>query len=393
MSLTGKSGGERFPDPCRKNKCYLAFILNLISEIYDEYDLFGVKIDPNGLAGDFFQLTNTGYDENSLYTSSGYYSSICCWESEGNIYVAEPQISQDTLVLEGIEILDSVDCYDPVCQEYYVAWRKVENNESHIYYSEKNISSNQWSVPVAIIDTGNNVNLSLAVSVPDVGGGYNLCWQANNRIYLSELSGYYMFSPEIPGIEYYYEPVAFNVLLVTDVIYGFYSFAGGIVSQRDIFIVDEDVSNYMLNITDDPYVNKNPRLFAGRGNYYYFEIINIWQTEMNGNDVLFGSFARYNVVIGSVDENEMSELDIYPIPFTETLNIDFIKDKAELTILEIFTISGKRVLQREIQGQANILQSITWSPESEGVTLSEGIYFVKLKLGESSIVRKVVYSK
>ena len=91
------------------------------------YDFFGVKFDENGLAGDIFQLTNTEFEERDLFPYTNDYSNLCCWVRGGNVYIAKPQQSQDSLILADSELIDSGDCYDPVCQENYIAWRKVEN--------------------------------------------------------------------------------------------------------------------------------------------------------------------------------------------------------------------------------------------------------------------------
>ncbi len=122
-------------------------------------DLWGFKIDGTGIVGTEFQLTNTEYDENSFFADP-YNSNFCCWVSEGNIYVAEPYISGDSIVFASVEIVDSFDCYDPVCKYNYVAWRKVENDESHIYYSRKTYPQYQWTEPDTIIKTNDNINLS-----------------------------------------------------------------------------------------------------------------------------------------------------------------------------------------------------------------------------------------
>lgn len=364
--------------------------------VYGNYDLFGARFNENGLLGDIFQITNTENDENSFFIINSYYTNTCCWESEGNILTAELEQSQDTLKLEDIEIIDSGDCFDPVCQENYIVWRKVENNESHIYYSEKNWSTNQWSDPEAIIDTGNNINQSLSIApIPEFEEGYNLCWQSDNKIYFSDLHGNYIYSPTIPGVENYYEPTAYNYMFITDNFPGFYSFAGETASTRDIYIMDDYVSSNILKITDDSQLNKNPRLFTGRNTYGYdhYEIVNIWQTEINGYDVLYCSYAVYNVVIGGMNENQLPQLNIYPNPFTESLNIDFLPSELEMVNLEIYTLNGERILSREIDGQKNTLRSISWNPKKDWKSLSQGVYFVKLTQGKSSIVRKVVYSR
>lgn len=366
------------------------FLILEINVFEGEYDIFGAKVDTNGIVSDFFQLTNTLYDENSFFGYNSY-SEICCWEGEGNIYVAEPQGSQDTLILTNIEVIDTGNCYNPVCQEGYVTWEKIENNESHIYFSEKNYQTNLWSEPAPIIDTGNNINLALSISVPELYSlGYNVHWQSENKIYSSELNGGYISSTEILGIENYYEPVAFNMLLVTDYNYDLYSFVGETDSVRDIYIVDEYVSGYVLNITEDPYYNKNPRLFIGRNVFGYddYEIINIWQTEINGHDVLYYSYARYNVVIGNVDKNEISHLKNFPDPVSDQMTIQFNLNGSVMPSCDISILNncGIKVDEIKIGNQLSQGNKVIWNKGS----LPAGVYYLVLKTKNETMTEKFI---
>ncbi|MCD4696545.1 MAG: hypothetical protein K8S16_09935, partial [Bacteroidales bacterium] len=112
---------------------YIIFEMN----VNDIYNLYAAKVDENGLVpGESYQLTYTETDDTSFYASSANWP-IGCWINEGKVMVAEIELNADSLFFSNIEVLDSGDCFDPVCKENYVAWRKLENNESHIYYSEK----------------------------------------------------------------------------------------------------------------------------------------------------------------------------------------------------------------------------------------------------------------
>jgi hypothetical protein len=367
------------------------FLILEINVFDGEYDIFAAKVDTTGIVGDFFPLTNTPYDENSFFGYNSY-SGICCWEGEGNIYLAEPQISEDTLILAEIELIDSGNCYDPVCQEGYVTWRKVESNESHIYYSEKNWSTNQWSDPAAIIDTGNNINLALSISVPELyGWGYNISWEAKDKIYFTDLDGGIPTFPEIPGIEKYHEPDAFNIIWLTDYISDLYSFVGETDSVRDIYIVDEEVSNYILNITNDPNIDKNPRFFIGRPTYEYstfYEIINIWQKEINGNDVLYFSSSLYNVVIGNTLENDMTHVTIFPNPAPQGsfLQINFSEVIADDFNISILNNHGQIVDEFNVEKNNSKEISVGWNKGN----LPAGIYYLVVRTKNETFTEKFI---
>jgi len=153
-----------------------------------------------------------------------------------------------------------------------------------------------------------------------------------------------------------------------------------------------DLGSELISITNDAFINKNPGLHIGRNQINDYEVINIWQTEINGNNVLYSSIAWYTLIFGNVDENEILQLYLSPNPFTESLNIELKSDQSECILFEIFSISGQRLFNKEIQGQPNTQQSISLNPKSEGLNLTEGIYLVKLTQGKSSVVQKVVCS-
>lgn len=359
--------------------CFLIFECN----VYGNYDIFGVKFDVNGLAGDAFQLTDTEYDENTFFCI-GDYLGQCCWESQGSIIAAELQISQDTLKFAELETIDSVNCFEPVCRDNYIAWRKVENNESHIYYSKKNYPDYQWSVPDTIIQTNDNLNLSISNS--NGMEGYTICWQASDKIYFTDTWWGYnpqISSPEIPGIEKYYEPTAFNIDMILDELPNLYSFSGQTATSRDIYVADEFFSVYVLNITNDSLVNKNPMLFFGRVVWPNFEVINIWQTEIDGNDVLYMSSAWYLATAG-VDEGELVDLNISPNPVGENQNITinspeniFIKD------VQVFSCTGYVVQEKVFNSQSHQF-------EIDLNNALPGVYFIKIQTSRGETVREII---
>ena len=203
-------------------------------------------------------------------------------------------------------------------------------------------------------------------------------------IYFSNLSGSYISYPEIPDVEKYYEPTEFDVDWITDYILGFYSFAGETENQRDIYIVDQVASNYVLNITNDPYVDKNPRFFAGRGQWNYKEVLNIWQTEINGHDVLYSSKARYNLVIGNIEKNKKSLLNISPNPVSGNQSI-IIHSPENVLIksLQVFSCLGNIVLEKTFNSQ-----SLRYEIDLDNAL--PGIYFIKIQTSQGETVRKII---
>jgi hypothetical protein len=374
-----------WPEVDYRNPQILPPFLFFESNPNGNYDLFEVKLDENGLAGNIIQLTNTEYDENSFFID--YY---CCWENEGNIITANYQYSQDSILLTNIETIDTGNCHGPLLNGNFIIWRKIENNESHIYYSEKTWPNYQWSDPDTVIHTNDNINLSLSTSVIYwVGNGYHLCWQAADKIFFTSLYdiGYQISSPEIPGIESYYEPTAFNLVMFTDNIPELYSFAGQTGTERDIYIVDEYFTGYVLNITNDENINKNPKLFCGWTMENYYQIINIWQTEINGYDVLFESSAVY-FATGGINEYSKNQLNVFPNPVKNKAIIQLDVNEAMMSSIEIsiFNNYGIRVDEIKIQNQLTQGNKVNWNKGN----LPAGIYYLVVRTKNETLTEKFI---
>ncbi len=364
------------------NYNFLIFECNATNN--DKYDIFGVKFDENGLVGNSFRLTNTEYDENSFYGTST--SPVCCWEGEGDIFVANIESIQDTLQFTNIEIIDTANCLEPVCKSNFIAWRKVENGESHIYYSEIEYPSTQWSDPDTIIQTNDNTNLSISRAIDYWGEeGSLLCWQSSDSIHFSGTPGWNIeiITPGIEGIDHYYEPTSFDLDFLTDDYFpGLCSFAGETGSIRDIYINDYWFFSNPVNITNDPEVNKNPELFFGGEFNYYYDVFNIWQTEKNGYDVLYMSTASY--LLGAINENKSPQIEISPNPVSNNQNI-IISPAENISIhsAQIYFVSGKLILEtnfNEGSGQYEI---------DLGNALP-GVYLIKVQTSNGEVVRKLI---
>jgi len=359
------------------------------------FDIFGMKFDEFGNFEESFQLTNSPEDEKSFYTPDYYTNLFGSWEYEDKIMVADYIEISDTLQLTAIDTLDTGDCHDPVCTSDYVAWRKVENNESHLYCSIKEWSLNQWSDPDTVFITGDNINLRLSNATFTEGS--TLCWENSDSIsFLDNI--YYpepVWHPQYNGIENYHQPTAFNIDLITDYFLGVYSFIGGFNDITDIYIVDEMFSIDPINLTNDEEINCNPILYSGRIYNYYYEVLNIWQTQVNGFEVLYKSDAYY--LMGATAENKSNRnqlsLSVSPCPFYDKVNIEFYLPEYKSYTLEFFSISGELIKHINSTTHVSGVKSLKWNPQNEGISLTDGVYFIKLSQGENSKVQKVVFSK
>ena len=82
-----------------------------------------------------------------------------------------------------------------------------------------------------------------------------------------------------------------------------------------------------------------------------------------------------------------------PNPFKAYLEIEFESEETGIAIIEIIDLTGTTIFSKGFNMNNNNSKSFTLNLSQILEKISGGIYFVKLTQGESSIVRKVVYSE
>ncbi len=348
--------------------------------ISGNYDLYGIKIDEFGTVGNSFQLTDTEYDERSFY-GENYYLPYCCWESNGNIIIADIDYSSDSLQFLNLITIDTGNCNSPSCLYKFITWQKIENNESHIYYSEKEYSSSDWSEPDTIIHTNDNTNLSVSRAVMD--GGDHVCWQSSNNVYYKiKYPGAEIYSPDFSDIENYYEPTVYTLVILSKYDPDLHSFVGETESIRNIYISDGMYSNNVIQLTNDTLIEKKPRFLTGRYFTGAYEIYNMWQTEINGYDVLYTSFAIFS--IGGINDNTMIELNIAPNPVSNNQNI-IISSPENISIYsaQIYSVSGELILKTDFNSKSQ-------QHEIDLKNALPGVYFIKIQTSQGESVKKLI---
>ncbi len=88
--------------------------------------------------------------------------------------------------------------------------------------------------------------------------------------------------------------------------------------------------------------------------------------------------------IGINDNYLNQHVTVYPNPASKHLNIDFFLDQSSAVSVELQTISGATVFQKQLQGVTTAREQLDVSQ------LSKGIYLLHLQSEEGNAVRKVV---
>lgn len=360
------------------------------------FDVFGVEFFINGSFGLPFQLTNTPADENSCYISKNDYYQSACWETDESVQFTHISVAEDSLQFGEVYTIDTINCFEPVCSEKYVFYRKIINDSSHIYFSEFNENTNLWSEPDTIYATGNNINLKM--------GRYwmfyfeeNICWENNGQVVCWDVWSDEVTFLDFQGVTECFEPAFLTYDLITENFPwpAVYTFSSGESETREVYATI-DYYSPIQNISNNNFTDSNPVLFYGQSYSYFFDVIDIYQSHINNNSVLYMSQISISYG-GDFEESEKINngqiLKTTPNPFKNELSIEYFLLNSNKASIDIYSLTGKRIDHININNQKGNWNSYTWKPVNSNIELSEGVYFIVLKQGSATIVQKVIYSK
>ncbi|MBN2892193.1 MAG: T9SS type A sorting domain-containing protein [Bacteroidales bacterium] len=101
--------------------------------------------------------------------------------------------------------------------------------------------------------------------------------------------------------------------------------------------------------------------------------------------VEFPAFGSIIISTEEIVENNISSLNVYPIPFTSEVNFAFNTEKQENVKLEIYDVSGKLIWTKDIissKGENKII----WTPENIG----SGLFLYRIKFGNEMYSGKLI---
>ncbi len=90
-------------------------------------------------------------------------------------------------------------------------------------------------------------------------------------------------------------------------------------------------------------------------------------------------------MILSNEQEEEINLNVFPVPSKEIVNIQLVLDKPEMMKWTLNNTLGS-ILQTEIQANKSTKYESNVSLKS----LSEGVYFLRIQVGEKSLIRKII---
>jgi len=360
------------------------------------FDIYGIEFITDGTFGSPFQLTNTQANESSCHVSKSDYYHTACWKTDDVLQFVNISVIGDSIQFEEVYTIDTNNCFEPVCSDNFVFYRKIINDSSQIYFSEFDENTNLWTEPDTIYATGNNINLKM--------GRYmmfdfeeNICWENNGQVLCWDV-----WSDEVSFVEFQevsecFEPafLAFDVITENFPYPAVYTFCSGEGETREVYATNE---NYLevQNISNNNYTDSYPVLFNGQPFQYYFNVIDIWQSHKNDNSVLYMS--QISISYGGVPEesenNKGQILKTTPNPFKNQLTIEYYLSNIYEASIDIYSLTGKQIDHIDTDNQKGGWNLYIWEPADRGQKeLPEGVYFIVLKQGSETIVQKVIFSK
>jgi hypothetical protein len=362
------------------------------ANITGNFDLWLMEVLEDGSFGEPIQLTNTPEDENSLYCSR--MEQNLCWIVNGTLHVANLAYNGNNYFLDNLNIIDSGVIHNPICNYGFIAYCKIIENSSKIFYSTKNYNPPSWNDPIMLDITGNNVNLCF---LDDFGYtfGNTIFWEKNASLYHnynSEISKLIIPSFEEaevfdPSAVFYAIPVDYNPP-------GFISFTSDEGNNQDVYIywMEEWAGMDVVNISQDDLMNSNPKLIYGwsENDPCYVYLLDIWETHYSeGVSLNMSKTSLY--VCGGVDEMQTDlslQLNVLPIPFTGQLSIDYYQTEDSPAKLDFYSIHGNAVDQIVIENPEHGWNATQWMP---GNKMPKGVYTIVLSQGSKKRAVKTIY--
>ncbi|MDP8204180.1 MAG: FlgD immunoglobulin-like domain containing protein, partial [Candidatus Tenebribacter mawsonii] len=172
-------------------------------------------------------------------------------------------------------------------------------------------------------------------------------------------------------------------------------------------VVVEDTCAQILVYSDN--ANRDPipfnfEIVTGRGfstPIKDYQVLNLQSGEYETKSI-FSGWQEYSIIrFGDEDETENNNLSTpqlygnYPNPFNPTTTISFsVTQNSDFVTLEIFNIKGQKVktLYKGIAEEGK--HSVIWEgKDTNGKSVSSGIYFYKLKTNSKELTRKMLMLK
>ena len=377
---------------------YKGFILYL-SNITGDTNIFSAKVENDFSISETTQLTFTPQAEHQMTLSIEGYIQHLGWIEDSCIWTALPQIENGQISLYEITKLDSIGNTAVVFGRKNAYLQRKVGDSLHIYgrnYKyDQNTASWYWDDIYPIKTTGNNTDLSVDNS--QFSMGEELIWVTNNRVHgflYDDYSGGYEFlfnTYNLPNIQHP-SYIMWDIVVKDEWMPHVLTYTTGGGNNSEVY---GSFSQYgtdpdTTNLTNDQAQDSHPKLFLGEhSGTNGFWIYNVWQSHRNGYIALYYSkFLGY--IEGGMNEQLTTDSTITtsPNPFSQNVQLYINSYDNNEIVIEIFSLSGKKVWRKTISGNNGNSSTITWKP---GNQIPKGNYLVFISQGKLRSSTPIIY--
>ena len=357
-------------------------------------DIYFLKYTKDGQFSAPAPFRATENDEKNIFTTSF----AIVWIEDDDVYYSEYDY---TNYFSTPLLIDENNCANPVLHEGgYIAWEKNNQGKAHVYYSE--YSGGGWQTPVLLYGKGDNRNLDF--DQPD--GIPYLVWQNKTasvwNIFYSDIED----SRQVDSLDF---SPASNKTEPSILFISYVTKAGTTNNAPEssvlTFVVDSTYEQDEIfagefdfeNISNNTQADRNPQLFEKRGLGQPFEVLNIWESYINGHWQLLMAEKEYDV--GTINSkksipNTVQLYQNYPNPFNPKTSINYEVKITNYVKLTIYNALGQKV-RTLIEGEMHPGKyEISWNGlDDQGNRLSSGSYFYQLISNGVVQTKRMLYLK
>ena len=175
---------------------------------------------------------------------------------------------------------------------------------------------------------------------------------------------------------------------------------GNYAESQIYTLTSTDISNGYANVYFDAPINLAANAYYFAANCYYIDQMPVrvlddqtvpqpWYASMihlvtDGNSYSNGNSIAIRVLQGAagIEETLNNSFDVYPNPATDVVNVNF--KEATNASISVMNVAGKEVMSTTVNGTQTSFST---------VSLSNGVYFVKVDNGASTQIKKIVVKK
>ncbi|MDP4281748.1 MAG: hypothetical protein Q8867_06305 [Bacteroidota bacterium] len=359
-------------------------------------DIYYIKYLADGTISSPVPVRNTPQNETNLKYSNNFPGIL--WEEDGKIVYQPYSLPGGYGITGDTVVLARGNCHNPVMNSEYCAWEKQIGNETQIYYSNYSYSTQQWSAPNKIVDSGVNKNLNLSES--SIFPGNVLLWQSLSGGYWKingydlgygggAISPFYFENSNNTQPAYYFAPL---IVKQSWPDFGtFYTFVSDTTGDNEIFINSFMGYNLFTNFSNHPSGADVHPNFSSTGIYNppAITIFLTWESYRNGHWQIWMSDLDWYLGIPDKKSQE-GGIVAYPNPSKGDVTFEYKIAQKCMVSGQIISSTGRVIRSFSPAMKDPGKQKFYLDRNDPGSAIAPGLYVCIINLGDRTLQKKFV---